>query len=144
MDDPQGDVDPAPLAAGVGLAPAVGILGELEGIKRRDRKAPCLRFADAVHPRLQREFLAGAYLVPRAATLRDVTDATADLTRIGPQVGAGDGRVTAVRHDQGREHPQRGCLPRAVRAEEAKDLTLGDREIDTADRLDRRGLAPLP
>ena len=34
VDDAERDVDPAPLAAGVGLALAVGVLGELEGVQR--------------------------------------------------------------------------------------------------------------
>ncbi|CCH16009.1 Protein of unknown function [Micromonospora lupini str. Lupac 08] len=130
VDDAERDLDAPTLAAGVGLALAVGVLGELEGLQRADGALLRVGLADAVHPGVQDQFLAGGGLVPGAAALRDVADATPHLRRVLAQVGAGDGGLAAVRLDERGEHPQRGGLAGAVGAEEAEDLTLGDLQVD--------------
>ena len=48
----------------------------------------------------------------------------------------GDRRLAAGGGEEGAEHPHGRGLARAVRAEEAEDLALGDREVDVADGLD--------
>ena len=82
VDDAERDVDPAALAAGVGLALAVGVLGELEGVQRLGGAPLRLGLADAVHPGLQHQLLAGGRLVPGAAALGHVADAAAHLARV--------------------------------------------------------------
>ena len=137
MDDAQRDIDAATLAAGVRLALAVGELGELEALDRPLGQLPGLGLADAVEPGLQDELLARGHGVPGAAALGDVADLAAYPSWVSPQVRARDGRLSPVRDDQRREHPQGGGLAGAVRAEEAEDLAFLDGEVDAADRVHR-------
>ena len=83
VDDAERDVHPAALAAGVRLALAVGVLGELERLQRDLGAALCLGLAHAVQPGLEHQLLAGGDLVPGAAALGDVADPAAHLARVG-------------------------------------------------------------
>jgi hypothetical protein len=135
VDDAERDVDPAALPAGVGLALAVAILAELEGVQRGGGPTARLGLADPVQPGLQHELLARGGLVPRAAALGDVADPAAHLARFAAQVGSGDRRLAAVGLDERRQHAQGRGLAGSIRAEEAEDLPLGDLEVDAADRV---------
>ncbi len=119
------------------LALTVGVLGELERVQRALCPGLRVRLADAVEPSLQHQFLAGRRVVPRAAALCHVADASTHLAGLAAQVGTGDGGVAAVRLDEGREHAQSGRLAGAVRPKKAEDLALGDPQVDSLDRVDR-------
>ena len=59
-------------------------------------------------------------------------------------VVAGDRGGAGGRLEQRRQHPQRGGLAGAVRAEEADDLALGDVEVDAVDGADLLVFLPVP
>ena len=101
VDDAECDVDAPALTSGVRLALAVGVLGQLERLQRG--RSPTLRLglADAVHPRVQHQLFASGRVVPRAAALRDVTDAFAHLARVLAQIHARNRRLTAVGLEEG-------------------------------------------
>ena len=82
VDDAERDVDPAPLAARVGLALAVGVLGELEASSDRAARRSGVGLADAVEPGLQHQLLARGRVVPGAAALGHVPDPAAHLARV--------------------------------------------------------------
>src|SRR5437763_1705871 len=84
VDDAERHVDAAALPAGVGLALAVGELGQLEALDGLCGQLARLRLADAVEPGLQYQFLARGHRVPRAAALGHVPDPPAYLTRAPP------------------------------------------------------------
>lgn len=136
VDDAEGDLDPATLATGVGLALAVGELGELEGLQGTYRPALRLGLRDAVQPGLEHQLLPTGGLVPGAAALGHIADAAAYLARVLAQVGAGDGGLAPVRLDEGRQHPQGGGLAGAVRAEEPEDLARRHVQVHPAYRVD--------
>src|SRR5256714_1638808 len=140
VDDAERHVDPAALAARVGLALAVGELGELEASDRARGEFPGPGLGDPVEPGLQDQLLACGHGVPRAQSLGHVADPAADLTGGAAEVGTRDGGLPAVRHDQRGEHPQGGGLAGAVGAEEAEDLAFPHPEVDATDRVH----GPLP
>jgi hypothetical protein len=89
-----------------------------------------------------------AQLVPQARCLGEETDAGAQLdAAVAGEVLAIEFDVAGTRLDQSAKHPQRRCLPGAVRAEQRENLTRYqvEREIvdgtpvaETAGEMDRR------
>src|SRR5687767_6546106 len=61
-------------------------------------------------------------------------DPGADLARLLHDVDAEHARLAAGRLEEGREHPHRRRLARAVRAEDPEDLARLDGEVDAGDR----------
>src|SRR5690606_30107202 len=136
MNDAERYVDAPALTARVRLALAVRVIRQIERGERRGRARVRVRLRMPVHARLKHELLARGDLVPRAAALRNVADATADLAGLAQQVGARDRRPARVRRDQRREHPQRRRLAGAVRAEEAENFSLAHVQVDAAHCVD--------
>ena len=60
----------------------------------------------------------------------------ADLHGVGDDVIASDGGSAPGGHKEGGEHPDEGCLSRAIGAEEGVDLPFGDGEVDAVDGVD--------
>ena len=144
VDDAERDVDPAALAAGVGLALAVGVLGELERLQRaggaplRVGLARC-RTCRACSTSSSRAVDSSQVLPPWATYPMRRRTSPGSLRRSAPAMVASPPSGSMQRG----EHPQRGGLAGAVGAEEAEDLALGDVEVDAADRLDHLLLATL-
>ena len=65
--------------------------------------------------------------------LRDDADQLLGGRGVPDHVDAGDEGPSRRRDDPGREHPGRRRLPGAVRAQEAEDLALVDREVQVVD-----------
>jgi hypothetical protein len=85
--------------------------------------------------------VAGAGPAERAPGLRHVADAAAYLLGLLDDVVPGHRRGALGRSQQRGEHPEGGGLARAVGAEEADHLALGDIEVDAVDGADL-GLRP--
>ena len=101
-----------------------------------------LGLADAVHPGLQHQLLAGGGLVPGAAALGDVADAAAHLARVLAQVGAGDRRPRRRRASSRVASIRRVVvLPAPLGPRKPKISPSATLEVDAAYRLDGLGLA---
>jgi hypothetical protein len=82
------------------------------------------------------DLLAGTGVGGDATGLRDVADAAPHLLGLLDHVEPGHRGGALGGTQQGGEHPERGGLAGAVRAEESDDLTLGDVEVDAVDGAD--------
>src|SRR5262249_31060055 len=101
------------------------------------RSAPrCVRRAHAIETALKDQLCASADRVIAAALLTHVADPLTHLVRQLEQVAPGHCRLAATWRQQGRQHPQRGCLAGAVGAEEAEDGGCLDTEIDSGHGFD--------
>src|SRR5262249_6813510 len=87
-------------------------------------------------PGAEPEVLLGGQVEVECRLLEDDADLTADAERLALDVEAGDPRRAARRLEQRRQHPDRGRLAGAVRAEEAEELAGTDVEVDRVDRPD--------
>jgi len=137
VDEAEGDIEAAALAAGEGFHRPVGEIGEVEVGAELVGAAVGGVGADAVEPGLENELLADEAAGVGAAGLGDVADPAADADGVGAEVAAGDGRGAGGRAEEGGQHPEGGRLAGAVRAEEADDLAGGDCKVDATNGLDR-------
>ena len=144
VDQPHRDVEPALLAAGHVLGHPGPQALELELVEELLAAARGVGPRQAVEHPVVHHLVAGAGRGEGAAGLGDVADAAPHLLRLPHHVVARDGGGARGRPEQGDEHPQRGGLARAVGAEEADHLALGDVEVDPVDGLDRLLLLALP
>ena len=134
VDQPDDDVEPAPLATGQRLRLPLPQAVEVEA--RANSFLPALGRlgrAHAVEPGVVDDLLAGAGLGAGGAALRHVADPPADADGVGDQVAAGDGGRAGGGLEQGGQHPQRRRLAGPVGAEEADDLPGVDVEVDADD-----------
>jgi hypothetical protein len=133
---PDGHVEAALLAAGVGLGGTIGALIELHRDEQLLGPPLGVLAAHPVKPALDHKLLPSWDLGGAATDLADVADALADLAGLLEQVGAGDRRLAAAGRQQGGEHPQSRRLAGAVGAQESKDLALLQAEVDAFDGFD--------
>ena len=98
-------------------------------VSRSSAVAPLeLGAAHALQPPLEDEVLAPGRLAVDTRRLRHVPDRAAHRAGLGRDVVPGDGGAARVGLRQRGEDPDGGRLAGAVRAEQAEDLALGDRE----------------
>ena len=140
VDERRGEVEPAAHAARVGADPAVGGLDEARPGRAAPRRGarPSAR-RQAVQRRLEAGSARGRSSAGRARPPGARRRSSARTARgLGDDVVAGDRGAAAGRAQERGQHPHRGRLAGAVRAEEGVDLALGDLEVDPVD-----GLEPL-
>jgi hypothetical protein len=90
--------------------------------------------AQPVEPAEQDEVLAAAENLVDGRLLAAEADPPPDLVGGASHVGAGHHRPAAVGSQEGGEHPDRGRLAGAVRAEQAADGAGGDRQVEPVER----------
>ena len=134
--DPERDVEPSALPAGIGLDPAVRELVQVEDLHQLLRPRAHRGQVAPVETPLEDEVLASGGELVGAAELAHVPDPLAD--RLGWRATSIPATVAlpAVDRQQRRQHPQGRRLAGSVRAEEAEDLSLSDLDADSAHRLD--------
>jgi len=89
---------------------------------------------DPVHVREEAEVVAHAKLLVRAEDIGHVTHGAPDLLRLRAHIEAGDCRRALRGLEERREDTQERALPGAVRAHEAADLPLAEREARLTQR----------
>ena len=136
VDQPDDDVQPAPLATGERLGLALPQAVEVELAEQLLAALGRLGGAHPVQPGVVDDLLARAGVGIRGAALRHVADPPADADRVGDQVAAGDRGGAGGGFEQRGQHAQRRRLAGAVGAEEADDLTGLDVEVDPDDGVD--------
>ena len=139
MDQAEGDIEPASLAAGEGLDHAVAEAGEFELFGELVGAAFGFGGVDAVEASLGDEFLGDGAGGIGAAALGDISDAPPDAGRIDGQIEPGDGGVAGGWGEEGGEHAEDGGFAGAVGAEESDYFAGFDGEIDAADGVDGTG-----
>jgi hypothetical protein len=87
------------------------------------------------------EVLSAAHVVVHGEAGGEVADAATDLDRVLDDVETEDRGGACGWVEEAEEGADGGALPRAVRAEEAEELTLLDLQINGGERLDLAGAA---
>ena len=136
VDQADGDVEPAPLAAGQRLGLPLPQPVEVELAEQLLAALGRLGRAHPVQPGVVDDLLAGPGVGVGGAALRDVADPAAHADRVGDQVAAGDRGGAGGGLEQRGQHAQRRRLAGAVGAEEADDLPGLDVEVDADDGVD--------
>src|SRR5699024_889923 len=139
VDESECDVDAASLSTGELFALAPAQPGKVQGVEQRFAASERVALGDAEQPRLQYHLVEDEFVFVRGASLHHVPDARTHEAWLAGQVGAGDDCRAGSGRDEGAQHAERGGLARAVRAEQADDLTLGDVDVDAADCSDVAG-----
>ena len=86
-----------------------------------------------VEPRHEFQVLGDRQILVERELLRHVADFALDLQALGPDIVAEHRALALVGRQQAAQHADGRRLARAVRAEEADDLALGDRHRDMVD-----------
>src|SRR5690606_26151288 len=119
------EAEPPPLAGG--KVACMHVEPRVEPKLRGDRRhAPVAVTAAAA----ELEVLARRELTLQAVRVPPVRDLAAPLGRQAPHVGAAPQHGAGRRQREAREHAQQRRLARAVRADDERDLTRADREIE--------------
>jgi hypothetical protein len=137
VDQTQGDVQATPLPARVDAGGPVCACVKLERGDELGGAAPCIPRAHAIEAALEDELGASSDRVVAAALLTHVADSLPHMLWLLEQVTPGHGRFAATGRQQSRQHPECGCLPGAVGAEEAEDGSGFDTEVDSSHGFDR-------
>jgi hypothetical protein len=126
---PGDERDLLPVALGIGAA----LLGRVQVEALEQLGAPVL-----VEPPAQAaeevDRLAAGEVRPQAHVTRDVGQATVQRDRVRPRVAAQKTRKAGVGAEESEQHADRRRLPRAVGAEEAVHLALGNVEVEAVER----------
>nr|WP_259315390.1 hypothetical protein [Capillimicrobium parvum] len=136
LHEPDRHVEPAALTARQRARLAVGERLEVERGEQLLRASARLARADAEAAALRDELVADALGRPRGVALAHVADAPSHRVGLTHDVVTGDPRLADRRPQERRQHAQARRLARTVGAEEGDELTLGDVEVEPADRLD--------
>ena len=140
MHDAPGDHQPLRHATGERGDVRLRAIGEAEHLEEIRRHAPGgLR----THPEVaavEVEVLPDAQAPVERVRLRDDADQALGLRRVRDDVDAREPGPALGRDDAGREHPDRGRLAGAVRAEQPEDLTLVHVEVEVDHRADVAGV----
>src|SRR5476651_1160519 len=136
VNEPEPDVEPALLAAGVGGDLAVRAHLQLQHLDEVGGAALGGGEGHSVQAALEDQLRAAHDLAIRTTRLPHVADSFAHLAWLLEEVAAGHHRGTAARGHECGEHAQRGRLARAVRPEKSEDLAVLDRHVDPGHRLD--------
>ena len=143
VDERGGEVEPALHPARVGADAAVGGLRQPDPAEQRVGAPVALGAVEAVEGRLQPDQLLPVISGSSAASWSATPIAERTAAGSLDDVVAGDPGAAAGRPQQRGQHPHRGRLAGAVRAEERVDLALGDLEVDPGDGEDLVGEGPL-
>ncbi len=135
VDERGSEVEPALHAARVGADPAVRGVVESDPGEQSFGALLALGARQSVKRRLEADQLTPGHQGIERRFLERDADRLADLAGLGDDVVAGDLRGAAGGAKKRREHPDRGRLAGAVRAQEGVDLAFGDVEVDAADGL---------
>ena len=136
MDQRGREVQPPLHPARVGLRAPVGRLGQAQEHEELLRAPPRVGPGDPVEPALELEQLASRLDRIEPDLLERDADPPADLGWVGHDVDAGHAGRARGRRQQRAQHPHRGRLARAVRAEEAEHLARAEAEVDSPHGLD--------
>src|SRR6266851_1007489 len=74
--------------------------------------------------------LAAAQIVMKDGFVGQIADATLDLDAVLKTIETVNSRGTGSRSENAHEHPDRGGLTRAIRAEKCEDLSVRDGQIE--------------
>ena len=120
-------------------AARVGLRLALRGVAQADEVEQLVgaRGLHAVERREEAQVLDPGEAVVQIGILEDRVDERLDAVAIGDGVEARDHRAPGGRTRAPGEHADRRRLARAVVAEQAEDLALGDAERDAVDRAHR-------
>ena len=136
VDEGGSEVEPALHAAGVGAyEPVYGGADVHEGLEGLYAHVYLLA-GKAVEASLELYEFSAGLLVVEGGVLEGCAYVKADLHGVGDDVITGDGGSAPGGHEEGGEHPDEGCLARAVGAEKGVDLAFGDGEVNAVDGTD--------
>ena len=121
-------------AAREGLATLRRMRHEAERVEQPGRFGACVRGVHVPQRRDQLQVLDRRQLVVQHRFVGHVRDDPLGLLRRPGQVDAEDRDCAAVGREQAGDHPQRGGLARAVRAEQRIELAGRDGEVEAVDR----------
>src|SRR5579859_7710265 len=110
VNQPERDVEPPALAAGVGTRRTVGAGLELEGAEQVSGPPARVGGVRTVQPSLELQLLATAYTWIAAAALADIANALPHAVRFAAEVAASDGGFAVGGGQQRRQHAQGGGL----------------------------------
>src|SRR6185437_1789459 len=97
----------------------------------------CFTTLEPTHLRDEAEKLARGHVAVSGRAFRQVADLLAGGDAIGLDIVAQDAGAARCGRQIARHHLHGGGFARAVGAEEAEHLALGDNEIDSGDRYER-------
>jgi hypothetical protein len=129
-DQAHRQVEPAPHAAGVGGGRLPGRLGQVEPVQQLGGAPPAFAPAQVAEVGHQGEvLLAGEQVVHRGELAGDA-DHLADRVGVPGHVVARDAHLATVGADQGGQDVHGGGLAGAVGAQQRKDRSLGNAQVD--------------
>ncbi len=135
MDDPEGDVQSAPLAARVRLDPPIGELDQVEQAHELVGPGGHRGQVPAVQAALEDQVLPTRGQVVGPAQLAHVADTAAYLLRLPGHVESGHRGRAGIDGQEGGQHAQGGRLAGTVWSEEAEDLAAAHLDAHPADGL---------
>src|SRR6185503_16861648 len=143
VQEPAGDVQPLAHAARVALDPLLLAALEPDELEQLLDPRPLAARLDAVELREVAQVVERREaLVEAPVAAEHVADALPHPARVLDDVASEHPRLPGCRDEERDQHLDRRRLAGAVRAEEAEELALLDREADAADRLDLERAAP--
>lgn len=137
MDQGDGKVEPALHSARIGADPAIDGIADVDQVENCGHPVPDLGRRHAVETPLEvQDFASGLPIIERRFLQGDA-DAQPDGLGMAGDVVSGDEGNPLVWPQERAKHPNGGRLSRSVGSQEAVDLTLSYREVDTVDRIHR-------